>query len=451
MLTPDLQLVEKYNLPGPRYTSYPSSPHFQECSDQGPYLQELAHSASPLSLYFHIPFCHSLCYFCGCTKIISSKLEAAVPYLDTLISEIDLYRAHAPAQRPVQQLHFGGGTPNFLSPELIYRFSDELKNRFHFADDAEISVELDPRRLTKEHVDAFRALGVNRFSFGLQDIKEDTQKTVNRIQPDHLNRQAISWAREAGITSLNLDLIYGLPHQTPQSIHDTIQHILSYDPDRLAVFSYAHVPWVAPAQLILEKAGLPSAREKIDMLGIIISELTSAGYQYIGMDHFAKKDDPLAIAQRNKTLQRNFQGYSTFKDVEIAAFGMSSISQTENTYRQNFKTLPKYTQMVESGVLPVEKAYFLSQDDQIRRTTIMRLMCDLSLDFAQMSDALQIDFSAYFAHELASFAEKQTDGLVQLDQNQLQVTPQGSLFIRNIAMHFDKYLSTSTAKHSKTI
>jgi oxygen-independent coproporphyrinogen-3 oxidase len=339
MLKPDLGLVEKYNKPGPRYTSYPTAPQFSDVVE----LEDLRHEASletgPISLYFHIPFCQSLCNFCGCTKIISRGREPADAYLDQLEQEIDLYLETSQPGRLVQQLHFGGGTPNYLTPDQIDRFSNYLHQNFSFADDAEISAELDPRRLTEEHISAFRRLGVNRVSFGMQDILLKTQQAVNRVQSDEQNRQAIQWARAAGIDSLNIDLIYGLPYQTPETIRTTIRHVHQYDPDRLAIFSYAHVPWIAPAQKILDKHGLPTAEAKIKMLGVIIEELTSSGYQYIGMDHFAKVDDSLAIAQRNKTMQRNFQGYSTFKDIEICAFGISSISQTANSYRQNVKDL----------------------------------------------------------------------------------------------------------------
>lgn len=451
MLTPDLKLVEKYNKPGPRYTSYPTAPQFSELVDLEDLRNEASLETGPLSLYFHIPFCQSLCNFCGCTKIISRGREPADAYLDLLEQEIDLYLETSQPGRLVQQLHFGGGTPNYLTPDQIDRFSVYLHKNFTFANDAEISAELDPRRLTEEHISAFRRLGVNRVSFGMQDILLKTQKAVNRVQSDEQNRQAIQWARDAGINSLNIDLIYGLPFQTPETIRTTIRHVLQYDPDRLAIFSYAHVPWIAPAQKILDKHGLPTAEAKINMLGVIIEELTSSGYQYIGMDHFAKVDDSLAIAQRNKTMQRNFQGYSTFKDVEICAFGISSISQTANSYRQNVKDLEQYTAKLSVDQFPTEKGYMLTEDDRIRRTTIMRLMCDHALDYDQLSNDLGIDFKEYFADELHSFDEMEQDGLLTTSFNELQVTAQGTLFIRNIAMHFDAHLAQSAARHSKTV
>ena len=455
MIIPNLELVEKYNRPGPRYTSYPTAPHFTDSSDFDIELLrvEAESETGNLSLYFHIPFCHSLCWFCGCTKIINSKRESAVLYLDTLEREITQYLSTIKPGRKVQQLHFGGGTPNSLAPDLIDRFSDFIHSHFNFTEDAELSAELDPRRLTEEHIKAFRRMGINRVSFGVQDVQLITQQAVNRVQTDEQNRNAIEWSRAAGIESLNIDLIYGLPHQTPESIRNTIHQVLTYEPDRLAVFSYAHVPWVAPAQKLLDKAGLPSAQEKIQMLGVIIQELTCSGYQYIGMDHFAKTNDSLATAQREKTMQRNFQGYSTFKDLEIAAFGMSSISQTSNSYRQNYKDLAPYTEQVVAGNLPVTKGYILTADDHIRRSTIMRLMCDLSLDFADMSELLDIDFCDYFKAALSSpeLAEMVSDELVARDDKKITVTPQGTLFIRNIAMIFDAYLADSKAKHSKTV
>ena len=449
MIIPDLALVEKYNQPGPRYTSYPTAPQFTENVSVDALISDTG--KSPLSLYFHLPFCASMCWFCGCTKIITTKTSPADHYIDLLAKEMDMMLPNLDPERPVQQLHFGGGTPNHLTPEQIDTLAAAIKSRFHFADDAEISAELDPRRLTEEHIKAFARLGVNRVSFGVQDIQESTQKAVNRVQSDEQNRNAIRWAKEAGMHSLNVDLIYGLPYQTPESILNTLKQVVSYDPDRFAVFSYAHVPWIAPAQKILERHGLPQAEDKIKMLGIIIEYLTSHGYQYIGMDHFAKVDDKLAIAQRNKTMQRNFQGYSTFSDVEICGFGISSISQTHNTYRQNVKDLASYESMLADGKLPLDKGYELSNDDHIRRRTIMRLMCDHALDYQALSAELEIDFEAYFAEELSKLDRFVTDGLVNVSTLGLQVTAQGSLFIRNIAMLFDAHLAQSKARHSKTV
>jgi len=450
-LIPDLKLVQKYNKPGPRYTSYPTAPYFNEDIDLAEIEQRRSEETGALSLYFHIPFCKSLCWFCGCTKIINRKHEPAVEYIQVLKKEIELHLANSKPGRKVKQLHFGGGTPNFLAPTLIDEFSDFLHEKFEFAEDAEISAELDPRTLTEDHIKAFRRLGVNRVSFGMQDVKLDTQKAVNRVQSDEQNSNAIEWSRKAGINSLNIDLIYGLPHQTPESIRDTIQQILKYNPDRLAVFSYAHVPWVAPAQKILERHGLPEAEQKIKMLGVIIEELTSSGYQYIGMDHFAKTTDSLAIAQREKTMQRNFQGYSTSKDLEICAFGMSSISQSSDTYRQNYKELDPWQEKVLAGKAPTFKGYILTEEDKIRRTTIMRLMCDLSLNFEQMSELLGVPFKEHFAHALSQLDEMVADGLVEIDDEALTVTPQGSLFVRNVAMHFDAYLKSGEGRHSKTV
>jgi len=453
MLKPDLNLVEKYNQPGPRYTSYPTAPHFTEEIDHRILQQESASETGPLSLYFHIPFCKSLCWFCGCTKIISNKREPSVAYMETLKKEILQYLPNIQPGRKVQQLHFGGGTPNYLDPDIIDDFADFLHQHFTFADDAELSAELDPRTMTEEHMNAFKRLGINRVSFGVQDVKLKTQEAVNRVQSDQQNTDAINWAKAAGIDSLNIDLIYGLPYQTPDSIRDTIQQVLKYSPDRLAVFSYAHVPWISPAQKILERTGLPTAEEKIQMLGVIIEELTSpeAGYQYIGMDHFARVDDSLAVAQRNKSMQRNFQGYATFSDLEICAFGMSSISQTSNTYRQNAKDLGEYTALVNQDKMPIIKGLILEPEDHLRRTTIMRLMCDLELDFAAMTEKLGVDFKTHFTDALASMDGFIADGLLEMDESKLKVTPQGSLFIRNIAMEFDAHLAKGVAKHSKTV
>lgn len=392
-----------------------------------------------------------MCWFCGCTKIISTKRAPAEKYLHLLEREIEHYRENIQPGREVQQLHFGGGTPNYLDPDLIDHFASCLHKHFHFAPNAEISAELDPRRLTEAHIKAFARLGVNRVSFGIQDIQLETQKAVNRVQSDQQNRNAIQWARDAGMDSLNIDLIYGLPYQTPESIRKTIHQVLDYSPDRLAVFSYAHVPWIAPAQKILERHGLPEPDQKIQMLGIIIEELTSSGYQYIGMDHFAKINDSLAIAQREKTMQRNFQGYSTFKDLDICAFGISSISQTKNSYRQNIKDMAAYEKELMLGRLPVEKGYILTPDDHVRRSVIMRLMCDHALDYNQLSEDLQIDFLTYFSNTIENLEPMEADGLLVRNDSSLQVTPQGTLYLRNIAMHFDAHLAQSSARHSKTV
>lgn len=453
MLVPNIDLITKYNQPGPRYTSYPTAPNFHQDVDKAALAEQTALEDSELSLYFHIPFCRSLCWFCGCTKIITQKQDRADAYLDLLEKEICHFLPRIRSGRQVRQLHFGGGTPNYLSPAQIKRFSDFLHRHFDFHPEAEISTELDPRTLTQEHITAFQELGVNRASIGVQDVKHEVQEAIHRIQTDEHNRNALQWLREASITSCNLDLIYGLPKQTPESFEQTLHHILDYAPDRLAVFSYAHVPWVSPAQKILEAKHLPSAEAKILMLEKVITILTQHHYHFIGMDHFAREDDPLTIAHKNGSLQRNFQGYSTHGGVEIAAFGMSSISQTACSYRQNFKDLDTYQAAIEADTMPIDRGILLTPEDEMHRDIIMSIMCQCHLDFAQKSNQHGIDIADYFKEALASLRPMQDDGLLTIYDDGLDISEQGRLFIRNIAMAFDGRLdrSNTTYRFSKTV
>ncbi len=447
------RLIAKYNQPVPRYTSYPTALKFcivDDTASRDALCRETDDHA-PLSLYFHLPFCARLCWFCGCTKIISTQSGLADTYLDYLELEVDLVRPGLGADRTVAQLHFGGGTPNFLTPEQIQRLSQIIHARFEFDPDAEISVEIDPRTLTEDKVQAFRALGVNRASMGVQDVNPAVQKAIHRIQPSDMNRRAIDWLRQSGIQNFNIDLIYGLPRQTPESFADTLDEVLSYDPDRFALFSYAHVPWSKPAQKILEQAELPSPEAKIAMHAQSVERLKQAGYAHIGMDHFTKADDSLAVAQRSKTLQRNFQGYSLFKDAEICGFGISAISQSPKSYRQNFKDLETYYAFLDAGKRPVDRGYLLSNDDRIRRQVIMRLMCDMELDFREMGRALDIDFDSYFASERNELNRLSRDGLITLDDNRLVVTDLGRILIRPIAAVFDRYYGKDQAKYSKAL
>jgi oxygen-independent coproporphyrinogen III oxidase len=453
-LTVNLDLVRKYAKPGPRYTSYPTAPQFTDTFDRARLAREIdAHNRSdrPLSLYLHIPFCESLCWFCGCTQITTHDHGQAAPYLDRLIREIELAAAPLNPARRVVQLHFGGGTPNFLSPDEIRRLGAVLHSRFTFAPDAEIGVEFDPRRLTRDHVAAFRELGANRASLGIQDFDPRVQEAVHRLQPEPVVRQAIAWLRETGFESLNLDLIYGLPYQTPASFANTLARALALQPDRFAIFNYAHVPWMRPGQKVIPESALPSPEHKLEILKATVETLTARDWTCIGMDHFARAGDELALAQASGTLQRNFQGYSTRGGTEILAFGMSAISQTETHYRQNEKILPHYYATLDRGEFPIAKAFFLSADDRIRREVIMRLMCDLKLKYAPLSARLGIDFPHYFADALASLAEAEADGLVQRLPDRLQVTDAGRLLIRNLAMPFDAYLAKKPARFSQTV
>ena len=452
----DLALVEKYNVAGPRYTSYPPATKFTgelawpELAER--ILQNNQHERD-LSLYFHIPFCETLCWFCGCTTVITLNHRQGQTYIDYLEKEVAQMSTLLNPRRKAVQLHWGGGSPTFLQPDEIRRLGEVIRGRFTFSDDLEAGVEIDPRRLTREHVVALREAGFNRASFGVQDFDPQVQQAVHRIQPRDMTEQALNWARELGFTSVNFDLIYGLPNQTVESFNRTLDIVLSLQPDRLAVFSYAHVPWVKPAQKILEQKVLPSAEVKLQLLKTVIERLTENDlFVYIGMDHFAKPGDELAVALRRKKLQRNFQGYSTRGGADIYAFGMSSISQIPDAYWQNEKDLQKYYSALDGGKVPLSRGYVVSEEDKIRRETIMRVMCDFSLDYASMSQRLGINFPAHFERELASLSTFEADGLVRRSAARMEVTDIGRLFIRNVAMCFDNTLAPAgERKHSKTI
>ncbi len=455
-LNVDLELVKKYNVAGPRYTSYPPATKFTDAvawEQLSAKIEDNNCTPRDLSVYFHIPFCETLCWFCGCTTVITLNHDKGRDYIDYLGREVARLAPMLNKDRKAVQLHFGGGSPTFLRPDEIRRLGEIIHKHFTFSPDIEASVEVDPRRLTREHMVALREIGFNRASMGVQDFNPQVQEAVHRIQPREMTQQAMDWMRELGYGSINLDLIYGLPHQTPESFNETLDTVLEMKPDRLAVFSYAHVPWIKPSQKILEQKVLPTPESKLEVLKLVIERLTADNqYVYIGMDHFAKPNDELAVAQRNKQLQRNFQGYSTRAGSDIYAFGMSAVSQTPDVYWQNEKELPKWQAAVDAGKVPLHKAYIVSDEDKIRRETIMRTMCDLSLDFAAMSAKLGINFEQHFAKELAALAPFAADGLVKLKPGGLEVTDAGRLFIRNIAMCFDNTLGAANERrHSKTI
>jgi len=451
----NLELVRKYNVPGPRYTSYPTAPRFTTdigWTQLADYVRRNNATDRELSLYYHLPFCRSLCWFCGCTTVITKNQEASATYLNYLEKEMSLMQPLLNPRRKVTQMHFGGGTPTFLLADEIRRLGQSIHQRFQFAENYEAGVEIDPRGVTRDHLAALREAGFNRASIGVQDHNPEVQQAVHRIQPREMSEAVVDWIREAGFHSLNMDLIYGLPHQTPQSFEKTLCSIIALKPDRLAVFSYAHVPWLKHAQNVLASRNLPTAEVKMALLKLTIEKLTSEGYVYIGMDHFARENDELALAQKEKTLQRNFQGYSTHGGADIYAFGMSSISQTDTVYWQNLKDLPHYYEALDQGRSPQIKGYVLTRDDQIRRQTIMRLMCHLSLDLAKLSADFDIDAPRYFEKELASLADLEADGLVKRTDHSVEITDSGRLLIRNIAMRFDAYLpGEKERRFSKTI
>jgi oxygen-independent coproporphyrinogen-3 oxidase len=456
MLKVDLDLVQKYNVAGPRYTSYPPATKFTEAltwPELADRILENNRSERDLSLYFHIPFCETLCWYCGCTTVITTNHNQGQTYIDYLGREMDRMATLVNPRRKTVQLHWGGGSPTFLSPDEIRRLGELIHKHFAFSDDLEAGVEIDPRRLTRDHIVALREVGFNRASLGVQDFDPQVQEAVHRIQPREMTEQVLGWVRELGFTSINFDLIYGLPHQTVESFNRSLDIVLSLQPDRLAVFSYAHVPWVKPAQKILEQKILPPPEVKLQLLKTVIERLTQDNrYVYIGMDHFARPGDELELAQRGKKLQRNFQGYSTRAGADIYSFGMSAISQIPDAYWQNEKELPKYYAALDAGRVPLARGYVVSDEDKIRRDTIMRVMCDLSLDYPAMSQRLGLDFPAHFEAELESLSAFEADGLVRRSSKGFEVTDTGRLFIRNIAMCFDNTLAPAgDRKHSRTI
>jgi oxygen-independent coproporphyrinogen-3 oxidase len=456
MLKVDLDVVKKYNVAGPRYTSYPPATKFTEAlkwPELAERILENNRTERDLSLYFHIPFCETLCWYCGCTTVITLNHNQGSRYIDYLEKEVAQMSTLISPRRKAVQLHWGGGSPTFLSPDEIRRLGDIIHRHFSFSSDLEAGVEIDPRRLTRDHIAALREIGFNRASLGVQDFDPGVQEAVHRIQPQAMTEQVLGWVRELGFTSVNFDLIYGLPHQTVESFNRTLDIVLGLQPDRLAVFSYAHVPWVKPAQKILEHKVLPPPEVKLQLLKNVIERLTENNrYVYIGMDHFARPGDELAVAQKRKQLQRNFQGYSTRGGADIYAFGMSSISQIPEAYWQNEKDLAKYYATLDAGQVPLVRGYLVTDEDKVRRETIMRVMCDLSLDYAAMSQRLGLNFASHFEREIELLAGFEADGLVRRSPTGMEVTDTGRLFIRNIAMSFDNTLApVGERKHSRTI
>lgn len=455
-LSVDLDLVRKYDHPVPRYTSYPTAVAFDEWADPGPLLRHVEETNRdgklPLSLYVHLPFCEQLCWFCGCTTVTTRNRAFAAKYLDYLEREIAMMARQAHPGRSVVQLHLGGGTPTFFSAAQLARLSGILHRHFRFSPDAELSVEIDPRRLVEAQVAVLAEAGFTRASLGVQDFDPAVQRAIHREQPRALTERSIAWLRGAGFTSINLDLIYGLPQQTLATFADTLAQVLELQPDRLAVFSYAHVPWMKPAQKLLERdAALPSAEMKLAMLKLGTEALTRGGLAYIGLDHFAQSDDELVRAQAAGTLQRNFQGYSTRAGAEILGFGLSAISQTPESYRQNHKTLDDYYAAIDRGLPPVSRGLELTGEDCRRREIIMQLMCRLQLDYRELSQELGCDFVRTYGAELAALRPAAADGLVDFTPEGVRVTTPGRLFLRNLAACFDAHLVAKAQQHARAV
>ena len=443
---PDLEVSEdflaKYNRPGPRYTSYPTAPVWDDKfhqADLEEFLRSAESAATPVSLYMHLPFCENLCLFCACNVVIQKDKKAAIPYLESLKAEINHVSGFVSRQREVVQFHWGGGTPTYLSPAQLQDLFGYTRERFSFAANAEIGIEVDPRVTTHEHLATLRKLGFNRLSMGIQDFTPEVQKTIHRVQPFELTRDLIVEARRLGFDSVNVDLIYGLPYQTAASFAESIDKVLELNPDRIAMFSYAHVPWLRKQQGAFQ-GHLPEGMEKFHIFKIGVRKFTDAGYLYIGMDHFARPGDELAIAQSNRTLHRNFQGYTTKAGADLYGMGVSAISSIGEAYAQNDRALATYQSAVAERGLATMRGYRLNSDDLLRREVITKLLCHTVVRKREIENTFQIRFDEYFARELAELRAMRDDGLVLLSDDEIRVTTLGRIFIRNLAMPFDRYL-----------
>ncbi|AOT06590.1 oxygen-independent coproporphyrinogen III oxidase [Pseudoalteromonas luteoviolacea] len=433
-------LIQKYNISGPRYTSYPTALSLTSGYTQSDLTNAIASSTNrALSLYIHIPFCHQLCYYCGCNKIITRHQSKADVYLDHLLQEI---AAQAPLfkEYQVEQLHLGGGTPTFLTPEQMTRLIEALEQHFNFTHTAQRGIEIDPRSLADGMLESLKVLGFNRVSFGVQDFNDQVQAAVNRPQQLDEVLTVLQKARALGFKSINMDMIYGLPYQTPETYQATIKQLIELAPDRVSLFNYAHLPDRFAAQRKLKEHDMPTPEQKLAIFKATLERMTQAGYQYIGMDHFAKQDDELAIAQREDQLHRNFQGYTTHGNCDLLGLGVSSISQIGNAILQNEKDLKPYYQAISEQKNAIIKGISLHQDDLIRAAVIKQLICHFDLDKTAINAQFNINFDEYFAQALQALAPLETDGLVNNDQNTITVTAKGTLFIRIICMCFDAYL-----------
>ena len=453
----DAALIRKMNQSGPRYTSYPTADRFSSSFGYRDYLKAVAGlrtrgGSKPLSLYLHIPFCDTVCYYCACNKIVTRNRDKAATYLAYLKREIEMQGRLCAGLNRVEQLHLGGGTPTYLSDAQMEELMAHLRRCFEFApdQDGEFSIEVDPRTVTPARVHSLRRQGFNRISLGVQDYDPQVQLAVNRVQPEADTQAVIDAARAAGFHSVSIDLIYGLPRQSAETMARTLEQVIKADPDRIAVYNYAHLPHLFKPQRRINEADMPGPDARLDMLSLCISRLTAAGYVYIGMDHFAKPADALAVAQAQGRLHRNFQGYSTHAETELVSCGVSAISAVGPTYSQNVKTLDAYYDLLDRNELPIERGIILTMDDVMRRKIIHTLMCNFELSVAAIEQAFPVQFAKYFAPELARLAGLERDGLLSLDPEWITVTPRGRLLIRNICMVFDAYLQAPTAPSDAT-
>ncbi|MDD4929433.1 MAG: oxygen-independent coproporphyrinogen III oxidase [Gallionella sp.] len=457
-LVVDLELIRRLDKNGPRYTSYPTADRFVEAFNAETYSQwllkrEIGGVSRPLSLYIHIPFCNTLCFYCACNKVITKDRSKSAEYVRYLVKEMAMQAKLLGAGQVVEQLHFGGGTPTFLSDEEIRQLMEAIRTNFKLIDDGEYSIEIDPRKVSVETIALLGAAGFNRISIGVQDFDEEVQRAVNRIQSEEETLQVIEAARANGFKSVSIDLIYGLPKQTLEGFGVTLDKVIAANPDRLSIYNYAHMPTIFKPQRRIHEDDLPEPQVKLDILSMAVNKLTGAGYVYIGMDHFAKPEDELAIAQRQGRLHRNFQGYSTHSDCDLVALGVSAIGKIGPTYSQNYRELADYYDALDRDQLPIMRGLELNADDLVRRAIIQGLMCHFELSKESLNIAYLIDFDSYFATEMNELREYEREGLLEISEQWISVTPKGRMLIRNICMVFDKYLRTRTehARYSKVI
>jgi len=435
----DFEKLSRFSRHAPRYTSYPTAVEFKDLvpEDVIPFLQN---SVKPLSLYFHLPFCKSACYFCGCNVVYTSKADKRKRYIDYLKKELEIWAKFIDTTRLVRQLHFGGGTPTFFTPDELEEIYGIIYSYFsNFEEDAEISIEIDPRFFSEEHMKVMKKYGVNRISFGVQDFNEKTQKAVNRIQSFEITKQAVDLARKYGINSVNIDLIYGLPYQTLETFKQTLKLVKELDPDRVAVFNYAHVPWLKKGMRKIDETTLPKPEEKLKIFKYVIDFFESNGYKMIGMDHFAKPDDELFKAIEKGELHRNFQGYTTKGGADLIGIGLTSISETDEAYFQNYKDLKNYEKAIDEGKIPTFRGIILNEEDKIRKYIIMEMMANFSFDIKRFEEKFGINFKEKFKNELIELQEFVDEGLVEITDDKIKVNKTGSLLIRNIVLPFDEY------------
>ncbi len=442
------EFLERYDRPGPRYTSYPTAPSWSDEFGPADHLDSLRRASEragePLAMYVHLPFCESMCWYCGCSVQITQDHDKGGRYVDQVLREADLARARLTADRPVHQHHWGGGTPTFLRPDEIVRLYEGLRARFPVADGAEVSVEIDPRVTTREQLEVMRGIGFNRVSMGVQDFRAEVQQAIHRVQSYEQTRALVEAARELGYQSVNLDVVYGLPHQTPASFAESLDLVLGLGPDRLACYGYAHVPWLKKHQHVIDEKALPRGRDKLELYLVALDKFQDGGFEVIGMDHFAKTTDPLAKAARNGELHRNFMGYAVMPAEDMLSFGITAISEMDGAFAQNVKNLGDYDRLISAGELPVERGLRRSADDDARRRIILDVMCGFRLDWENHGG--RAAFEERYADALAELRPMAEDGLVTFDDRGFSVTELGRLFVRNLAMPFDAYLQKLRAE-----